>query len=71
MKNKKYDGIIHLKSFGCSPEINAIPILNKISSDNNIPILYLSFDTENSNEAMKTRLEAFVDMIKMRRENDK
>jgi len=65
---KKYDGILHLKSFGCTPELSAIPILQKISEDYNIPITCLSFDLQNSQEGLRTRLEAFIDMLEMRRE---
>ena len=65
-----YDGILHLKSSFCTPEISAMAILNRISNDYDIPIAYFSFDTENSDEAMKTRLEAFLDMIKMRRDRN-
>lgn len=65
---KRYDGIIHLKSFGCTPELSALPILQKISDDYDIPILYLSFDLQTSKEGLRTRLEAFIDMLEMRRE---
>ena len=59
-----YDGIIHLKPFGCTPELNAIPFLERISRDYDIPILYFSFDTQTTPTGVGTRLEAFVDMIK-------
>ena len=58
-----YDGIIHLKSFGCTPEINAMPILERISNEYNIPIIYFSFDTGRSDVSIETRLEAFYDMM--------
>ncbi len=67
--NKKYDGIIHTKPFGCTPEVGAIPIIQKICQENNMPILFFSYDVENSNEGMKTRLEAFHDLLKVRREH--
>lgn len=67
---KKYDGIIHIKPFGCTPEIGAIPIIQKITSSNNIPIIFLSFDTETSSEGIKTRLEAFYDLLKARRDKN-
>ena len=57
------DGIIHIKSYDCVSELSAIHILNKISEDYHIPILYLSLD-DKSNIDMK--LEAFCDMIKNR-----
>lgn len=66
-----YDGIIHIKPFGCTPEENAIPILQKISRDKNIPIMYLTFDTQSSNTGIKTRLEAFYDMLSMNKERNK
>lgn len=65
---KRYDGIIHVKSFGCTPEMDAIPVLQNISEDYKIPILYFSFDTQTSDTGIQTRLEAFYDMIVMRNE---
>lgn len=63
---KGYDGIIHVKPFGCTPEINAMPILQKISEKYNVPIMYLTFDMQTSETGIRTRLEAFYDMIKMK-----
>ena len=57
------DGIIQVKSFGCTPEINAQTILQNISSDYKIPILHFSFDSQTSETGIKTRLEAFYDML--------
>lgn len=61
------DGIIHIKSYGCVPEINAMPILSQISEDYKIPILFLSFDGENNIANIDTKLEAFYDMIKSKK----
>jgi len=66
-----FDGILHLKSFGCTPEISAMSILPKISEEYNIPIMYLSFDAEDNEPQIDTRLEAFYDMIKRRKERRK
>ena len=63
------DGILHLKSFGCTPEISAMSILPKISNEYKIPILYFSFDAEDNEVGVDTRLEAFYDMIKGRKDN--
>lgn len=68
--DKNYDGIIHIKPFGCSPEINAMPILQKIGSDKNIPIMYLTFDEQTTATGIKTRIEAFYDMLKMKKEQE-
>jgi predicted nucleotide-binding protein (sugar kinase/HSP70/actin superfamily) len=63
-----FDGIIHVKPFGCTPEVNSMPPVQKISKDYSIPILYFSFDSQTSETGVKTRLEAFHDMLMMRKE---
>jgi len=65
--NKKYDGIIHIKSSFCTPEIAIMPIINKICNDYNIPVIFFSFDSNTSEVGVRTRLEAFNDMIEMRK----
>ncbi len=62
------DGIIHVKSFGCTPEIDSMPVLQRISEDFKIPIIYFSFDSQTSDVGITTRIEAFYDMIMMRKE---
>lgn len=64
-----YDGIIHIKSFGCTPEMDAMPVLQRISEDYKIPILYFSFDSQTADAGIQTRLEAFYDMITMRKDH--
>lgn len=63
-----FDGIIHIKPFGCTPEVNSMPILQKVSRDYQIPVLHFSFDAQTSETGIKTRLEAFHDMLVMRKE---
>lgn len=67
---KKYDGILHIKSSFCTPEIGAMPIINKICKKENVPVMFLSFDANTSEVGLKTRLEAFYDMIEMRDKNE-
>lgn len=67
----RFDGIIHIKSFGCTPEIDAMPVLQRISEDYKIPIIYFSFDSQTSDVGINTRIEAFHDMIIMRKEKKK
>jgi predicted nucleotide-binding protein (sugar kinase/HSP70/actin superfamily) len=62
-----YDGLIHLKPFGCAPEINCMPALRRVSEDFKIPVLYFSFDSHTSETGVKTRLEAFYDMLLMKK----
>lgn len=68
--DKKYDGIIHIKPFGCTPEIGAIPIIDRVCKENKMPIIYFSFDSQTSDEGIKTRLEALVDMLEERKKNN-
>lgn len=62
-----YDGIIHIKSAFCTPEIGAMPIINKIANEYEVPVLFFSFDANTSETGIKTRLEAFYDMLEMRK----
>lgn len=63
-----YDGIIHIKSSFCTPEIGAMPIINKIVSFYHKPVLFFSFDSATSETGINTRLEAFYDMLEMRKD---
>ena len=69
LKNHRYDGIIHVKPFGCTPEIGVSHVLERISYDLDIPIMFLTFDNNNADIGITTRLEAFYDMLKMRKES--
>ena len=62
-----FDGLIHIKSAGCTPEIDIMPVLQNISADYKIPVLYLTYDSQTSDTGLDTRLEAFYDMISMRK----
>lgn len=62
-----YDGIIHIKSSFCTPEIGAMGIINKICHEYNVPVMFFSFDANTSRVGLQTRLEAFNDMIEMRK----
>ena len=63
------DGIIHLAPFGCMPEIVAKSILPSISRDTDTPLLYLSLDEHAGEAGIVTRIEAFLDLLKRKREN--
>jgi len=67
-KKAGYDGVIQAQPFGCLPETAAKEILTKVSEDYDIPVLSLAFDEQTGEAGFVTRLEAFVDMIKSRRQ---
>jgi len=62
----KYDGIVHLAPFTCMPEIVAENIMP--STKEKIPVLTILCDEQMGKQGMLTRLEAFVDLLKRRRE---
>ena len=58
----KVDGIIHIRTFGCMPEeiANEVLLTNKEMFP---PILSLSYDAHTTEENLKVRMEAFIDML--------
>ncbi|KYH30912.1 2-hydroxyacyl-CoA dehydratase [Neomoorella mulderi] len=63
-----FDGVIQLSPFTCIPEIVAKSILPRVSRDLGIPILSLTIDEQTGRAGVETRLEAFVDLLRQRRE---
>lgn len=61
------DGVIHIKPHACMPEVTAMGALYRVSKDYNIPVLFFSFDEHTSSVGLRTRLEAFVELLKRRR----
>ena len=65
LKNK-VDGLIHLRTFGCMPEEIANEVL--LSNKKNFPpILSLSYDAHTTEENLRVRIEAFIDMIRSKK----
>lgn len=62
-----FDGVIHMYPFGCMPEIVAQYALKNLASDFNVPLLSLSLDEHSSDVGILTRIEAFTDCIKRRK----
>ena len=62
-----FDGLVHIKSASCTPEVDIMPVLANLSQDYKIPVLYLTYDSQTSDVGLMTRLEAFYDMIDIRK----
>lgn len=62
-----FDGVVQLAPFTCIPEIVAKPILGKITSDYDIPVLTVFLDEQTGKAGLQTRLEAFVDLLDQKR----
>ena len=65
----KYDGIVHIYPFTCMPEIIAQTTFNAIQEKHGVPIMTLILDEMTGEAGYITRLEAFANMIKMRKES--
>lgn len=64
----QYDGIVHIYPFTCMPEIIAQTTFNAIQEKHGVPIMTLILDEMTGEAGYITRLEAFADMIKMRKD---
>ena len=65
LENKTVDGVIHLMVFSCGPDSVAGEMAARISNKKpDIPLLQLVFDELTAEAGMKTRIEAFVDMLR-------
>ncbi|MCG0275015.1 MAG: CoA protein activase [Thermosediminibacteraceae bacterium] len=63
-----FDGVIHLLPLTCMPEIVAKSAVPLVSKDHNIPVMTLVLDEHSAETGVRTRLEAFVDLIRHRKE---
>jgi predicted nucleotide-binding protein (sugar kinase/HSP70/actin superfamily) len=68
---KKLDGVIHIYPFTCMPEIIAQSAFNEIQNKYNIPIMTLIIDEMTGEAGYMTRIEAFVDMLEIKKETVK
>jgi len=63
-----FSGSVHVYPFTCMPEVTARTIItNKLKKIYDLPIIFFSFDEHSGTEGMRTRLEAFVDLMESRR----
>ena len=63
-----FDGVIQIYPLTCMPEIVAQSILPTVEKDYNIPYLCLIVDEMTGEAGYMTRLEAFVDLLRRRKE---
>lgn len=65
----KVDGILHVTAFGCGPD-SIVDKLMEIASKEYpyVPYMSITIDEHTGDAGISTRLEAFVDMVKRRRE---
>lgn len=65
------DGIIHITAFGCGPDAMVDKTLEIEAKRAALPFLSLAIDEHTGEGGVQTRLEAFVDMLKIRKSKNK
>ncbi len=70
LKEKKVDGIIHITAFGCGPDAMLDKLMELECKSHKIPFINITIDEHTGEAGILTRLEAFVDMLKIRRDNN-
>ena len=61
------DGIIHVTAFGCGPDAMVDKLVELECKKTHFPFLSLMIDEQTGEGGIATRLEAFTDMIRLRR----
>ena len=68
-KQKNIDGVLHLTAFGCGPDSLTNKFIEfEAKKHRNVPFMTLTIDEHTGEAGMATRLEAFVDMVRRRKE---
>ena len=71
LREMGWDGMVHVWPFSCMPELSAQTIIPSISDDYGMPVLPLVVDEQTGEAGFQTRLEAFIDMLKIKRESER
>lgn len=67
--NGKVDGIIHITAFGCGPDAMVDKMIElEAKHRGKIPFMSITIDEHTGEAGLMTRIEAFVDMLSLRRE---
>jgi predicted nucleotide-binding protein (sugar kinase/HSP70/actin superfamily) len=66
-KERGFDGVVHFKPFTCMPEIVAKTVLYRVADEEGTPFISFTVDEHTGEEGVRTRLEAFVDMLEARK----
>lgn len=64
------DGVIHITAFGCGPDSVLGPFLDTEAEDFSKPLMRLRIDEQTGESHLITRIEAFTDMIKAKKEEE-
>ena len=65
-----YDGVIQILPMTCMPEIVAQSVLPIVQQDFDIPIMTMVLDEQSGEAGFSTRIEAFIDLLQKRKEQN-
>ncbi len=68
LEQNSIDGIIHITAFGCGPDAMVDKTLELEAKSARVPFLSLAIDEHTGEGGVQTRLEAFVDMLRVKQE---
>lgn len=68
---KDVEGVIWLRPLSCMPETTIDPIIKTICQENNLPLLIFDIDESNFALNIETRLETFIEQVKLDYETKK
>lgn len=69
LEDKSVDGIIHIIIFSCGPDSIVGELVARFSKRKpTVPVLQLTFDELTGETGLKTRLEAFMDMVSRKKQ---
>lgn len=68
LKNDKIDGVIHLTAFGCGPDSMLGQILEIDAKEYKKPFMTLRIDEQTGESHIITRIEAFIDLLRLKKE---
>lgn len=67
LNDEQIDGVIHITAFSCGPDFMVNKLLELEAKAGRIPFMTLMIDEQTGDAGVRTRIEAFVDMIKRRK----
>jgi predicted nucleotide-binding protein (sugar kinase/HSP70/actin superfamily) len=67
-KQEGWDGLVHIYPFTCMPEIITRAIAPQLSKENDMPFLSLVVDEHTGEAGFQTRIEAFIDLLRRRKQ---
>ncbi|MFP4020867.1 MAG: acyl-CoA dehydratase activase-related protein [Halanaerobium sp.] len=69
-ENESIDGVIHLTAFGCGPDSMLGQILEIDAKEYNKAFMTLRIDEQTGESHIITRIEAFIDLLRLKKENN-